>query len=123
MTIPDEQLDPIRRQLTSLIAERSSAPWASYDDEELESDEQDLEDIRGLKTVLDIFRFLRDQGGRTCFVEWTSCLDPLDGFAADGKDDPDAGDEKAFRAYLQRTYGIDAREFPPVNDSEAGNSD
>lgn len=119
MTIPEDQLAPTRRQLASLIAERSSAPWAAYDDEDLESDNQDLEDILELKTVLDVLRFLRDQGGRTCFVEWASCLDPLSRFVVDGKEDPDAEDETAFRDYLQRTYGINPREFPPAIESEA----
>jgi hypothetical protein len=118
MTIPEEQLAPTRRQLTSLIAERSSAAWAAYDDEDLESDNQDLEDIQSLTTVLDVFRFLRDQGSRTCFVEWASCLDPLSRFVVDGKDDPDAEDETAFRGYLQRTYNIHPREFPPAIESE-----
>jgi hypothetical protein len=122
MTIPEDQLAPIRRQLTGLIAERSSAPWAAYDDEDLESDNQDLEDILELKTVLDVLRFLRDQGGRTCFSEWVSCLDPVDGFVVDGKDDPDAEDETAFREYLQRAYGINPREFPPTIESKADDS-
>lgn len=114
MTIPEDELAQIRRQLTHLIDERSSD-----DDDEIETDEQDLEDIQSLKTVLDVFRFLRDQGGRTCFVEWASCLDPLSKFVVDGKEDPDAEDETAFRDYLQRTYGINPREFPPAIDSEA----
>jgi hypothetical protein len=37
----------------------------------------------------------------------------------DGKEDPDAEDETAFRDYLQRTYGINPREFPPAIESEA----
>jgi hypothetical protein len=37
----------------------------------------------------------------------------------DGKEEPDAEDETAFRDYLQRTYGINQREFPPAIDSEA----
>ena len=119
MTIPEDELAQIRQQLTHLIDERSSAPWASYDDDEMQTDEQDLEDIQSLKTVLDVFQFLRDQGGRTCFVEWASCLDPLSRFVVDGKEDPDAEDETAFRDYLQRTYGISPREFPPAIESEA----
>ena len=119
MTIPEDQIDDVRQQLTWLIDERTSAQWASYSDEEIESDQQDLEDIQNLKTVLDVLRFLRDQGDRTCFVEWASCLDPFSRFVVDGKDDPDAEDETAFRDYLQRTYGINQREFPPAIDSEA----
>jgi len=119
MTIPEDQIDDVRQQLTWLIDERTSAQWASYSDEEIESDQQDLEDIQNLKTVLDVLRFLRDQGDRTCFVEWASCLDPLSRFVVDGKDDPDAEDETAFRDYLQRTYGINPREFPPAIESEA----
>ncbi len=113
MTIPEDQIDDVRQQLTWLIEERTSAQWASYDDEETESDEQDIEDIQSLKTVLDVFRFLRDQGGRSCFVEWASCLDPLGGFVVEGKDDPGPEDEEAFRNYLQQTYAIAESEFPP----------
>jgi hypothetical protein len=122
MTIPEDQIDDVRQQLTWLIDERTSAQWASYSDEEIESDQQDLEDIQNLKTVLDVLRFLRDQGDRTCFVEWASCLDPLSRFVVDGKDDPDAEDETAFRDYLQRTYDINQREFPLAIDSEADDS-
>jgi hypothetical protein len=68
MTIPEDQIDDVSQQPTWLIEERTSAQRASYDDEETESDQQDIEDIQSLKTVLDAFRFLRDQGGRTCFV-------------------------------------------------------
>ena len=113
MTIPEDQIDDVRQQLTLLIEERTSAQWASYDDEEIESDQQDLEDIQSLKTVLDVFRFLRDQGQRTCMVEWASCLDPLGGFVVEGKEDPGPEDEEAFRNYLQRTYSVAACEFPP----------
>jgi hypothetical protein len=122
MTIPEDELAQIRQQLTHLIDERSSARWSSDDDDEIETDEQDLEDIQSLKTVLDVFRFLRDQGSRTCFVEWASCLDPLSRFVVDGKQDPDAEDETAFRGYLQRTYGINPREFPPAIEAEADDS-
>jgi len=116
MTIPEDQIDDVRQQLTWLIDERTSAQWASYDDEEIESDQQDLEDIQSLKTVLDVLRFLRDQGDRTCFVEWASCLDPLGGFVVEGKDDPEPQDETAFRDYMQRTYNITASEFPKDSD-------
>lgn len=119
MTIPEDQIDDVRQQLTWLIDERTSAQWVSYSDEEIESDQQDVEDIQNLKTVLDVLRFLRDQGDRTCFVEWASCLDPLSRFVVDGKEEPDAEDETAFRDYLQRTYGIHQREFPPAIDSDA----
>lgn len=112
MTIPERQIDDVRQQLSWLIEERTSAQWASYDDEEIESDQHDLEDIQSLKTVLDVLRFLRDQGGRTCMVEWASCLDPLGGFVVEGKEDPEPEDEKAFRDYMQRTYSISANEFP-----------
>jgi len=122
MTIPEDELAQIRQQLTHLIDERSSARWSSDDDDEMETDEQDLEDIQSLKTVLDVFRFLRDQGSRTCFVEWAPCLDPLSRFVVDGKEEPDAEDETAFRDYLQRTYDINQREFPLAIDSEADDS-
>lgn len=112
MTIPEDQIDDVRQQLTWLIDERTSAQWASYSDEEIESDQQDLEDIENLKTVLDVLRFLRDQGGRTCMVEWVSCLDPLGGFVVKGKEDPEPEDETAFRDYMLRTYSISASEFP-----------
>lgn len=105
-------LESTKRALRHLIDERTSAPWASYSDEELARDEQDYEDIDKLKTVHEVFEFLRDQGGRTHFVEYAQCLDPLSGFSVEGKEWPDANDEQAFRAYLIKTYGIEKKNFP-----------
>jgi hypothetical protein len=110
--IPANQLDGTKTALRHLLDERTSAPCASYSDEDLQQDDQDYEDIDKIKTVLDVFTFLRDQGGQECFVEYASCLDPLGGFKVEGKGWPDAEDEDAFRNYLTTTYGIPKKDFP-----------
>jgi len=112
MEIPADQLEGVKTALDHLIQERTSAPWASYSDDELNRDKRDCEDIEGIKTVRDVFEFLRDQGGQTVFVEYASCLDPLGGFKVDGKEYPDEEDEEAFRSYLVATYNIPKKEFP-----------
>ncbi len=111
MKIPDDQLESTKQCLRHLIDERSSAPWASYSDEDLATDDQDYEDIERITTVSEVFMFLRDQGSREVFVDYASCLDPLDGFEVYGKEYPDEDDEEAFRNYLSETYGIKKSEF------------
>ncbi len=106
MEIPADRLTAIKQTLHNLVDERTSAPWASYSEDELSRDEQDREDIERIKTVGDVYHWLRDQGGRTTFVEWSHCLDPLDDFKVDGRDSPDERDEKAFRAYMKKTYSL-----------------
>jgi hypothetical protein len=104
MQIPPAQLESTKHALHNLVDERTSAPWADYSEEDLNTDEQDREDIERIKTVADVLHWLLHQGARTTLVEWASCLDPLDRFRVDGKECPDAADEEAFRAYLRQTY-------------------
>jgi len=111
MKIPANQLESTKTALRYLIDERTSSPFGGYSDEELSRDDQDYEDIERIETVIDVYRFLRDQGDREYFVEYASCLDPLDGFQVEGKECPDEEDEEAFRAYLTDTYGIEKKEF------------
>lgn len=111
MKIPADQLESTKTALRDLIDERGSGPWGEESDEELGQDQQDREDIDRIETVRDVYRFLRDQGDRTVFVEYASCLDPLDGFKVEGKEWPDEEDEEAFREYLTATYGIAKKEF------------
>ncbi len=113
MDIPLDQLESTKMALGHLVDERTT--WfGGYSDEERSTDDQDYEDIEKIKTVYDVFRFLRDQGGRTVFVEYASCLDPLGGFKVAGKSDDeiDERDEEAFRAYLRNVYRIPKKEFP-----------
>jgi hypothetical protein len=112
MNIPEDQLKSTKKALHHLIDERTSAPWATYDEDDLSTDEQDHEDVDQIETVLDVLKFLRDQGSRTVFVEWASCLDPLNRFEVEGKEYPDEEDEFSFRKYLMKTYGISKKEFP-----------
>ena len=112
MNIPEDRLSSVKTALHHFIDERTSAPWASYDEDDLSKDEQDHWDADRVQTVLDVFRFLRDQGSRTVFVEWISCLDPLNQFKVEGKEYPDESDEILFREYLIKTYGICKKEFP-----------
>lgn len=109
--IPAKDLESTKMALCHLISERSSAPWATYDDDDLSQDEQDYEDIEGVESVLDVYRFLRDQGDREIFVEYATCLDPLGGFQLKDGVDPNDDDERAFRKYLQKTYKIPPSEF------------
>lgn len=81
----------------------------------MDLEQQDLEGIESLKTVLDVFRFLRDQGGSTYFAGWDSCLDPLCGFVVQEKDDPDSGDEPVLRKYLNQSYNIYSKTIPVQN--------
>lgn len=114
IAIPRSELESTKCRLRELIDERTSASWADYDDEDISQRDQDLEDIEKLETVLDVLRFIRDQGGQNCLVEWISCLDPKDGFSVEGKEWPDEEDEDAFRSYLVNTYGIMNEEFPEM---------
>lgn len=111
MKISADQLESTKTALRHLIDERASSPWGGDSDEESGRDDQDYEDIERVETVFDVYRFLRDQGDRECFVEYASCLDPLDGFKVEGKEWPDEEDEEAFREYLTATYGINKKEF------------
>jgi hypothetical protein len=106
MHIPPERLESTKQALHNLVDERTSAPWADYSEEDLNTDEQDRNDIERIKTVADALHWLLHQGARTTLVEWTSCLDPLDGFRVEGKEYPDEADEEAFRAYLRATYSL-----------------
>ena len=106
MQIPPDRLESTRQALHNLVDERTSAPWADYSEEDLNTDEQDRNDIERSKTVADVLDWLLHQGARTTLVEWASCLDPLDGFRVEGKEYPDEADEEAFRAYLRQTYGL-----------------
>jgi hypothetical protein len=106
MQIPPDRLESTRQALHNLVDERTSAPWADYSEEDLNTDEQDRNDIERIKTVADVLDWLLHQGARTTLVEWASCLDPLDGFRVEGKEYPDEADEEAFRAYLRQTYGL-----------------
>jgi hypothetical protein len=110
MKIPADQLESTKTALRHLIDERTSSPFGGYSDEDLDRCDQDYEDIERLETVFDVYRFLRSQGARTVFIEYASCLDPLDGFKVEGKE-PDEDDEEAFREYLTATYGIAKKEF------------
>jgi hypothetical protein len=117
MKIPARQLKRTKTALRNLINERGSNrwPWPFGDggsDDELRKDQEDLEQIDRIQTVRDVFRFLREQGDRTFFVKYASCLDPLGGFKVEGEVDLDKEDEEDFREYLTATYGIGKNEFP-----------
>ena len=111
MKLPRHWLESAKQTLCYLVDERTSG-FGGYGDEEIATDNQDYEDIKKIETVWDVFIFLRDQGSRTYFVEYQSCLDPLDGFKVEGKEWPDLTDEPAFRAYMTATYGIAPKEYP-----------
>jgi len=99
MKIPPTQLKSTQRRLHHLVDERTSAPWASYGDE----------DIERIQTVADVLERLQNQGSQKTLVEWFLCLDPLDQFAVPGKEYPDERDEEAFRDYLRSTYGVNPK--------------
>ena len=110
MRIPEEQLESIIDCLRHLVDERTSAPQATYSDDEHAMDDQDIEDAESVKTVLDVLKWLRDHGGRTELNEYSSCLDPLGKF--DEVSIPNDVDLEAFfRDYLVATYDIDPKEF------------
>ena len=111
MKIPEDELESTISALRSLVDERTSAPWATYDDDDLSVDNQDHDDAGSVKTVLDVLRWLRDQGSQDVMVEYCSCLDPLGKFDIDEVPD-DEDPEKEFREYLTKTYDIDPKEFP-----------
>lgn len=106
MKIPVEDLPSTIQALRNLVDERTSAPWAAYSEEDISTDDQDLEDAEKVKTVQDVYNWLRDQGSRTCFVEYASCLDPLNEFKIEGKEEPDETDEKTFLKYLRDKYNL-----------------
>ena len=111
MKIPEDQLEGVISALCYLVDERTSAPWASYGEDELSMDQQDYEDAQSVRTVLDVVKWLRDQGGRTDLIEYSSCLDPLGKFDVEKVPD-DKDHEEVFRKYLVETYDIDQKEFP-----------
>jgi len=104
--IPQARLPVVKSALNRLVDERTSAPWASYSAEDLALDTQDREDIERIRTVADVYEWLKERGQQTAFVEWSHCLDPLQEFRVEGKEWPDENDEAAFRAYLRQTYGL-----------------
>ncbi len=106
MQIPPDQLEFTKQALHNLVDERTSAPWADYSEEDVNTDEQDREDIERIKTVADVLDWLLHQGRRTTLVEWASCLDPLDGFKLEEQQYPDENNEHAFRTYLRKTYNL-----------------
>lgn len=111
MKIPEEQLESVTNCLQGIVCEREGL-WGAYNDDETNNrNDQDYEDADSVTTVLDVLRWLRDQGDRTVMVEYDSCLDPLGKFDVEKVPD-DEDPEKAFREYLTRAYSIDPEEFP-----------
>ena len=104
MNIPDDQLRSTKRMLRHIVDERTSAPWASYSEDELGMDEQDYEDIEKIQTVQDLADILLDQLSRDCLFEYLSSLDVLGKFKERYGDERD---EAEFRKYLVNTYKID----------------
>ena len=90
--------------LRYIVDERTSAPWASYSEDELGMDEQDYEDIEKIQTVQDLADILLDQLSRDCLFEYSSSLDVLGKFKERYGDERD---EAEFRQYLVNTYKID----------------
>ena len=104
MNIPEDQLESTKRMLRYIVDERTSAPWASYSEDELGMDEQDYEDIEKIQTVQDLADILLDQLSRDCLFEYSSSLDVLGKFKERYGDERD---EAEFRQYLVNTYKID----------------
>jgi len=104
MNIPEDRLESTKRMLRHIVDERTSAPWASYSEDELGMDEQDYEDIEKIQTVQDLADILLDQLSRDCLFEYLSSLDVLGKFKERFGDERD---EAEFRKYLVNTYKID----------------
>ena len=104
MNIPEDRLESTKRMLKHIVDERTSAPWASYSEDELGMDEQDYEDIEKIQTVQDLADILLDQLSRDCLFEYLSSLDVLGKFKERFGDERD---EAEFRKYLVNTYKID----------------
>ena len=104
MNIPEDRLESTKRMLRHIVDERTSAPWASYSEDELGMDEQDYEDIEKIQTVQDLADILLDQLSRDCLFEHASSLDVLGKFKERYGDERD---DAEFRKYLVNTYKID----------------
>ena len=113
MKIPEDKLESTKRMLRYIVDERTSAPWASYSEEELAMDEQDYEDIEKVKSVQDLADILLDQLSRDCLFEYACNLDILGKFKERYGDERD---EKEFRKFLNKTYDI---EIPPWAELES----
>ena len=111
MEIPKDKLEHVISSLCNLVDERTSAPWASYSEDDLSMDEQDYEDAQRVRTVFDVFQWLVCQGNREYLIEWAHCLDPLEKFDEENIPE-DKNPEEVFRKYLAETYDIDPEEFP-----------
>ena len=66
--------------LRCIVDERTSAPWASYSEEEIAMYEQDYEDIEKIKSVQDLADILLNQLTGDCLFEYSSSLDVLGKF-------------------------------------------
>ena len=104
MKIPEDQLESTKRMLRYIVDERTSAPWASYSEEELSMDEQDYEDIEKIKSVQDLADILLHQLSRDCLFEYACSLDILGKFEEKYGDERD---ETEFRKFLKETYDVD----------------
>ena len=62
MTIPEDQLEWTIKELSGLAQMRTSNMFAEYEDEDIELVFFDMADAQKVKTVLDVIRFLRNQG-------------------------------------------------------------
>ena len=93
--------------LRCIVDERTSAPWASYSEEEIAMYEQDYEDIEKIKSVQDLADILLNQLTGDCLFEYSSSLDVLGKFKEKYGDERD---EAEFRKFLNKTYDI---EIPP----------
>ena len=71
MKIPPKQLESTQRRLHHLVDERTSAPWASYGDEDISVNKQNREDIERIQTAADVLEWLQNQRGRKL---WASGL-------------------------------------------------
>ena len=104
--IPEDQLDQTVQYLCDLVEMRFSNCFAEYEEEDLELGSLDRADAKAVRTLLDVIKFLVNQGQDT-LVDHYYVLDIVRKFNEENLD------EDLFREYLTETYGIDSSEFPP----------
>ena len=115
--IPDEKLDMIVWKLNDLADMQMSNYMADYDDEDLEMASLYRDEARSVRTVLDVVRFITSLG-QDHLVDHYDTIDYADKFEIKWPEKPGellpnyAIQEKLFREYLSKTYGIDTVEFP-----------
>ena len=117
INIPQAELERIIQSLCDFTDMQTSNYMADYDDEDLEMASLYRDEARSVRTVLDVVRFITSLG-QDHLIDYHDTIDYAGQFEIRNPENlgeiiPDYDiQEKLFRDYLNKTYGIDQEEFP-----------